>query len=265
MLWFAIFVRGCRVKPMTVMWFSAGVSSAVATWLMRDRIDRLIYIHIDDQEDDTLRFLEDCERWWGRKVERLQSPLKCVENACRFRCYVNGVRGAACTRMLKREVRKQWEAETMFFNRFEYVWGMDATETKRCAERRNEMPDHDHAFPLVDHGVDKEEAHGILARAGIRRPRMYDLGFPNNNCRGCLKGGKGYWNLIRKVWPDVFALRAQTERLIGGTALHDKNGPIYLDELDPNAGRDEGPIVAECGVACEALANTMLVGTGKGV
>jgi hypothetical protein len=240
---------------MTVMWFSAGVSSAVATWLMRDRIDRLIYIHIDDQEEDTLRFVDDCERWWGRKVERLQSPLKCVENACRFRCYVNGPRGAACTRMLKREVRKDWESQTTFFNHWRYVWGMDATETTRADERRDEMPQHEHAFPLIEHGIDKKEAHGILARAGVRRPRMYDLGFPNNNCRGCLKGGKGYWNLIRQVWPDVFALRAQTERLIGGTALHDKNGPIYLDELDPNAGRDEGPIVAECGVACERLAN----------
>ena len=238
-------------KPMTVMWFSAGVSSAVATWLMRDRIDRIIYIHIDDQEEDTLRFLEDCERWWGRKVERLQSPLKTVENACRFRCYVNGVRGAACTRMLKREVRKDWEAQTMFFNRFNYVWGMDATETKREAERRAEMPDHDHEFPLIEHGVDKEEAHGILARAGVRRPRMYDLGFPNNNCRGCLKGGMGYFNLVRVLAPEVFWKRSKLER--------DLNFPIigkgiWLDELDPERGRHEGPICDDCGIMCELMA-----------
>jgi hypothetical protein len=169
--------------------------------------------------------------------------------------------------MLKREVRKDWEAQTMFFNRFNYVWGMDATETKREAERRAEMPDHDHEFPLIQHGVDKEEAHGILARAGVRRPRMYDMGFPNNNCRGCLKGGMGYWNLIRRTWPEVFAARAAMERLIGGTCLHKKvrgedgkmkSEKLWLDELDPDAGRDEGPIVAECGVACELLANKVI-------
>ena len=32
---------------------------------------------------------------------------------------------------------------------------------------------------------------------------MYDLGYPNNNCIGCIKGGMGYWNRIRKDFPDI--------------------------------------------------------------
>ena len=38
---------------MIVSWFSAGVSSAVATWLMRDVVDKILYIHIGDQHEDT--------------------------------------------------------------------------------------------------------------------------------------------------------------------------------------------------------------------
>ena len=41
---------------------------------------------------------------------------------------------------------------------------------------------------------------------------MYDMGYPNNNCIGCVKGGMGYWNHIRKDFPEVFDSRAKLER-----------------------------------------------------
>lgn len=67
---------------MVVSWFSAGVSSAVATKLMIKDIDKIIYTHIDDQHPDTMRFVKDCEKWFGKHVEVLQSLYKSVENAC---------------------------------------------------------------------------------------------------------------------------------------------------------------------------------------
>ena len=238
------------MKTITVSWFSAGVSSAVATWLVRDQLDKIIYTHIDDQHPDTMRFVKDCEAWFGKPVEILQSPYRTVEAAVQAggSRFVNGPRGANCTRYLKRRVRAEWECEHRWFNRFSYVWGYDKDETVRAERLRETMRDAEHIFPLVEKGITKEEAHGILAKAGIKRPRMYELGYHNNNCVGCVKGGKGYWNKIRVDFPDVFAARAAMERRVGGTCL---NG-TYLDELDPNAGRDEGPIVPECGAMCEA-------------
>ncbi len=38
------------MKTVTVSWFSAGVSSAIATWLELPRIDRIIGIHINDHQ-----------------------------------------------------------------------------------------------------------------------------------------------------------------------------------------------------------------------
>ena len=78
---------------------------------------------------------------------------------------------------------------------------------------------------------------------------MYERGFPNNNCKVCVRGGAGYMNLCRKVFPKEFADRARMERRIGGTCI---NG-VYLDELDPEAGRDCEIIVPECGAMCEAM------------
>lgn len=240
-----------KFQTITVSWFSAGVSSAVACWLFRDSIDRIIYQHIDDQEQDTLRFVDDCRAWIGKPIEIIQSELKTVESACMYRQYINGRNGAACSRMLKRELRKQWEIKNMFFNRFRYVWGMDAQERDRAERIVEDMPEIEHVFPLIDFGISKKEAHGILSKHGVRRPRMYDLGYSNNNCIGCVKGGRGYWNKIRKDFPDVFKRRCEMERVIGATCL---NG-TYLDKLDPKTGREQGVIVPECGAACQSEGN----------
>lgn len=258
------------METITVSWFSAGVSSAVATKLMIEKIDKIIYQHIDDQEEDTIRFVRDCEAWFGKPIEIRQSPLKCVENACRQFAYVNGPTGAACTRLLKRRDRKVWEAQNRFFCRFRYVWGMDSNETNRADRLETDMQEDCHAFPLIERGLSKEDAHGILKEAGIARPRMYDLGFPNNNCRMCVKGGRGYMNLCRKIWPDLFAARAKMERVIGRTCLKrerpDKTRPagpdnsvlVYLDELGPDEGRDCKIILPECGAMCSRAVEEVL-------
>jgi len=239
------------MKAITVAWFSAGVSSAVATKLMIEQVDKIIYQHIDDMEEDTMRFVRDCEAWFGKPIEIRQSRYKSVENAWAasgWRMPHNPSGHAPCTNYLKRRDRMEWEAEYRFFNTFRYVWGMDPGEEARAERLRVNMREDEHFFPLIERGLTKANAHGILREAGIRRPRMYDLGFPNNNCVGCVKGGKGYWNLIRRQFPDVFAARAALERKIGGSCI---NG-TYLDELDPDAGRDWKIIVPECGAMCEA-------------
>jgi hypothetical protein len=254
-------------NTLTVSWFSAGVSSAVATWLARNQLDKIIYTHIDDQHPDTMRFVRDCEAWFGKPIEILQSPYRSVAGAVKAGGggYVNGPTGSICTRLLKRRVRKEWEAQNQWFNTFRYVWGLDCDESKRCDLLRETMRESEHIFPLVEKGITKEEAHGILRRAGVKRPAMYDLGYRNNNCIGCVKGGMGYWNRIRVDFPHVFAARAAMEREIGGTCI---NG-TWLDELDLAAGRESGPVVEECGAMCEVLmsqqsCNTAPAAQGKG-
>jgi len=238
---------------MKVSWFSAGVSSAVTTKLVIDEIDKIIYTHIDDQHEDTMRFVRDCETWFGKPITILQSHYRTVENALRGaggRGYVNGVAGAPCTKFLKRRVRREWELE--YEERGEelvYFWGMDVSEKDRCERLKAAMPKQKHRFPLVEQSMSKKQAHEILTASGIKRPMMYELGYHNNNCVGCVKGGMGYWNKIRIDFPDVFERRAKLERKIGGTCIKG----VYLDELDPDRGRHQGPICDDCGIMCELM------------
>jgi len=237
------------MRSKIVSWFSAGVSSAVATKLYIDRISEIYYIHIEDQHPDSLRFVKDCEAWFDKPITILQSPHKSVEGVCISQRYINGPSGAACTRLLKKSVRLRWEYEQPLGTRLTYVWGMDYEEKSRAGRIIETMSNQDHIFPLIDLKMTKESAHQMLKANGIERPEMYRMGYTNNNCIGCVKGGMGYWNKIRVDFPEVFTQRAAMERLVGATCVKG----IYLDELAPNRGRTENEVMDDCGILCEAL------------
>lgn len=103
----------------------------------------------------------------------------------------------------------KWEREHP--DHHTYVWGYDLNEKNRADRVCEALSDYDHEFPLIEHGLTKQEAHGIADRLGLKRPIMYDLGYPNNNCIGCPKGAMGYWNKIRADFPEVFERRARQE------------------------------------------------------
>lgn len=159
--------------------------------------------------------------------------------------YINGAYGARCTQVLKKRVRKEWEDANKEYD-ITYVWGFDLQEQHRADLLQESMPEFNHEFPLIDKMLTKEDAHAILDRLGIRRPAMYDLGYQNNNCIGCVKGGMGYWNKIRKDFPEVFERRAKLEREIGHSCIKG----VFLDELDPDRGRMEDEIMQDCGIMC---------------
>ena len=219
----------------------------MACYLTRD-VDEIIYTHVPDQHPDSLRFLHDCEGILERKITILQSDrYKGVDDVIeRTRC-INTPYGAPCTRALKREVRREWERKNP--DHHTYVWGFDADERKRADRVAATLSDFDHEFPLIDHGITKKEAHGIAESLGLKRPAMYDLGYTNNNCIGCVKGGMGYWNKIREDFPETFARRARQEREIGHSCIKG----IYLDELEPGRGRMEKEIMGECDIICQLI------------
>lgn len=235
-------------NKLKVGWISAGVSSFVSCYLERDTIDKLIYIDIDDQHSDSMRFIKDCEKVLNKKIEILKSPYRNVENAIRAGGYVRfpATGFAPCTAYLKKRVRKKWEDEHKDYD-ITYVWGMDFNEQHRAERLEETMPQFNHCFPLIEKELTKANAHEICIELGIKRPLMYDLGYNNNNCIGCVKGGMGYWNKIRVDFPDVFASRAKLERKLNSSILKE----CYLDELDPKRGRMSAEIMPECNIFCQ--------------
>lgn len=109
--------------------------------------------------------------------------------------------------------------------------------------------------PLIRKGLSKADCLAIITDAGIELPAMYRLGFNNANCIGCPKGGAGYWNKIREVFPEQFYQIADIQESIGPGAkfMRDRRTDkrIYLRELDPTHGRIEEEPEISCSFNCE--------------
>lgn len=232
---------------MLVSWFSAGCSSFVAAYLLRKELDRIVYIDVSNQHPDSMRFLHDCEKLLGMQIEVIRSDkFASVDDVIERKRYINGPGGAPCTLELKKRVREKWERENVD-EPTTYVWGYDCTEKNRADRLAANMMEFGHCFPLIENHLTKAEVHGLCEQLGLKRPVMYNMGYPNNNCIGCVKGGMGYWNKIREDFPDVFERRARQEREIGHSCIKG----VFLDELEPGRGRNN-PVIADCSILCAA-------------
>ena len=159
--------------------------------------------------------------------------------------WVNGVGGARCTTELKKKIRFAFQ-EVDDVQYFGYT--SDLLDQRRAQRFKLNFPEVDSRFPLIERGLTKEECAGIIGRIGIRLPKMYELGYNNNNCIGCVKGGKGYWNKIRIDFPERFEETKRIEREVGASCIKG----TYLDELDPNIGRHD-EFKVSCDFTCESL------------
>lgn len=250
-------IRGlCGVsdRQRILVWFSCGAASAVAAKIAVLRYGSDPAYDVDicycdtsaDEHEDNARFMADVERWTGRPVTRLRHPkYRSVNDAVLGERFIVGPFGAACTRVLKRELREAYQCPGDW-----HVFGLTADEAGRVADFEKYHPDLICRWLLVQGGITKEACYHVLSSHGIALPAMYTLGYNNNNCVGCWKGGKGYWNKVRRDFPAVFADRARVQREIGALIGGGKGKGFYLDELDPGAGRDVPEPPIECGIFC---------------
>lgn len=231
--------------------FSCGAASAVATKyaLMHYGIENcvVINIHIKEEHPDNQRFLKECEAWFGTPIVNLQNDKygASIYEVFEQSNFIKHVKGAPCTNQLKRRVREEFQRPDDL-----HIFGFTVEETQRAIdfEERNAQLAVD--WILIDNGVSKPDCLGILQDVGIEIPTMYKLGYNNNNCVGCVKGGMGYWNKIRRDFPEVFDKMSKTERKVGHSVLKDIHGAVYLDELDPNRGRMSEEVDIDCSFFC---------------
>lgn len=238
---------------MIIACFSCGATSAVACKIALSLYNnvQVYYIETGSGHPDNTRFLADCEEWYGRPIHTIRSDkYSSVADVLR-KGYINGPTGAACTLKLKKEVRYKLEKELGCWDG--QVWGFDfdPKEINRAIRLKQQYPATKALFPLIERQITKSDAMGMLWKAGIDIPVMYKMGYNNNNCIGCVKGGMGYWNKIRKDFPDTFNQMAQIEREVGATCLKDDKGRIYLDKLDPKRGDPVEEIVPDCSLICQ--------------
>jgi len=232
----------------TVCWFSCGAASAVATKIaLKEATGEVViaYTEVKEEHPDNKRFLAECEEWFGQKIEILgndfydRSIYRVFEKN-----YIRTPKGAPCTRALKKQIRQRFEKLTD-----RQVFGYTAEEQARLDRFIDANADVNIWTPLIDKGLGKEDCLAILKNANIELPAMYKLGYHNNNCIGCVKGGMGYWNKIKVDFPEHFDRMAKLERFKKQTIFKDR----YLDELKPTDGNYPQEPNIECSIFCQMV------------
>lgn len=242
-------------SPRMVVWFSCGAASAVAAKLAVEKYgDHCEVAYCDTmatEHPDNQRFFNDVQAWIGRPITTIRSEkYGTIDDVFERTRYMAGINGARCTTELKKLPRVAWQRESDT-----HIFGYTQGEEKRATSFENNNQALHVEWILIDQGVSKDKCLELLSVAGIKLPAMYALGFDHNNCLGCVKAtSPGYWNRIRRHFPETFAKRAQQSKAIGVRLVRIKNVRRFLEELPPDADAPDDDI--ECGPVCQTPSNT---------
>lgn len=236
-----------------VCWFSCGAASAVATKMaiqLNNGKKELVVArcYIKEEHPDNDRFAKQCQEWFGVPIVNLKDEKHdgSIYNVFIANKYIAGIAGAPCTRILKKRVRESFQRPNDI-----HVFGYTVEEQNRADRFIDANNDVNLWSVLIDNNLTHDDCLAIVKRAGIELPEMYKLGYRNNNCIGCVKGGAGYWNKIRVDFPETFDRMAKLERQIGASICKEKGQRIYLDEMNPTTGNYKSEPEVECGIFCE--------------
>ncbi len=240
-------------KQRIVVWFSCGAASAVAAKLALKEYDNVVIAYCDtgSEHPDNKRFLKDCEKWFGQSVIVLKNEkYKDHFDVCYKEHYLVGPAGAKCTVELKKKPRLKFQRPDDI-----HILGYTADEIDRAKLFEDNNPELNIKWILIERALTKQDCLGMVWVAGLKIPAMYNLGYNHNNCIGCVKGKMGYWNKIRRDFPDHFSKMCALERNLNRRVLG--ADAVFLDELDPARGnyKKEPPITCGlgCGMAMEQL------------
>ena len=235
-----------------VSWFSCGITSAVATKIAIDKYpDTLVcYCDTGSEHNDNKRFIAECELLFDKKITILSSDkYKNIWDVFTKTRYLVGIKGARCTAELKKVPRFSFQQVDDL-----QVFGFDYNERKRAERFKENNPDVLAYFPLIEEKLTKQDCIDIFLNKGIELPAMYQLGYKNNNCIGCVKGQSGYWNKIRVDFPQVFDRMAKVERELNAAICKTYKGGsrtrVFLDELPVDMGNYDSELEIKCGLIC---------------
>lgn len=227
-----------------ICWWSGGITSAAACKLAIDLYGiencRVIMMDTHNEHPDTYRFKEDCEKWYGTPIEIITGvgeKYTDIQDVWRKNVSLNVATGAICSTELKRRVREKWQ-KTAEYEYQVFGFEFDKKEFNRALGLTKNHSKAKPIYPLLMYGYDKDDCLKMVSDAGIEVPLMYQLGFRNNNCfeTGCVQGGVGYWQKMRREFPDKFEAMADMEHEL----TNKKGKPVCMLRDQSNAAKASG-------------------------
>lgn len=212
--------------------FSGGLGSAVSALIAhREGLPfRLLFADTLIEDEDLYRFNADVAAAVGQPIIRLADG-RTPWGVFRDKRFIGNSRTAHCSQFLKTELVRSWLASHTHIGE-ELVLGMDWSEQDRIERAAINWAPRPVVSLLNAYKVGRPAYEKWLTDYGLRKPRLYDMGFPHNNCGGfCVRAGLKQFATLLEAMPDRYAYHEEEmERVIaavGPTArpfLRDRRG-----------------------------------------
>lgn len=245
-----------------ICWFSGGITSAVACKLAIDKYgkENCIVIMQDtmNEHEDTYRFIKDCEKWYGLKIQMtMNEDYESIQDCWRKHKSLNVATGSICSYKLKRVVRERIE-KTIDYKHQVFGFEYHNREINRAKAMKLNYPKTNPIFPLIENKMSKIDCINFVESNGIKKPKAYELGFNNNNClkTGCIQGGIGYWQKIQRDSPDKFEAMANMEHEL--TEAKGQQVTMLKDQAKPTIKRKPNETEEETRLRKQSMLDALL-------
>lgn len=128
--------------------------------------------------------------------------------------YLGNTRIDPCSKLLKRDLMRQWMLDNCDPDDTIIYIGIDWTESHRIeGARERYLPFKAEAPMCAEPYLLKTEMLSTLGEFGIEPPRLYDMGFAHNNCGGfCIKSGQAQFENLLRHRPDLYRYHERREQ-----------------------------------------------------
>lgn len=139
------------------------------------------------------------------------------------RKYIGNSRTAHCSAVLKTDLIEA-HLDTFADPNDAIVIGFSFDEDERQARAVKRWAPRPVRSLIAEHRLSGGAVEDLVCgKYGIRKPRLYDMGFVHNNCGGmCVRGGQGQFALLLDKRPALYARHEQrnewAKKMIGETA-----------------------------------------------
>lgn len=224
-----------RQQPMKhVVSYSGGVCSFWAAHRVIERhgFENVTLLFADTliEDEDLYAFNDAAENVLGVPITRIadgRNPWQVFIDES----YIGNSRTDPCSKILKRQLIWRWIEQNCDPKNTTIHLGMDWTEAERLERVRGRKPAWTITAPMTEVPLwSKDRMIAELKPLGLSVPRLYDMGFPHNNCGGfCVKAGQAQFALLLRQFPERYYWHEKQEqearKKIGDYAvLRDRSG-----------------------------------------
>ena len=200
--------------PLYIISFSGGIGSAVSFLLAYEHGLNFIGMFADTliEDEDLYRFKDDIEAVTGHDIQTWHTNRTPWDAFIEAK-FIGNSRTAHCSQYLKTDVIRSVITEIYMSDNPVLVLGMSIEEVERIERAKKHWEPIPVMSLLIKYRMNSRcSQEALLAKYGLKLPRLYEYGFPHNNCGGfCCRGGQSQFATLLKHFPERYAWHEEQE------------------------------------------------------